>query len=481
MIKEDLRSIRTKAKQILDSLEVNKSSTYEYTKEEGQQRQSYNSWIRGEVTITTTAAITSNSPTATDEYVEKEEYPSNRCKYFDKNGFLLLRAFSNEDEIKSMKDQMQSLVDEQWHPNDDDNNDDNNDNENNNNNDSNSNSSDYGQNRNGTKITVFRTDDKQIDTQGSDDYFLESANKVHFFAESKAIQTSSTKLKPEFLQNKMKALNKAGHGLHMMPGPFQAYTKSTKLQSIVHELGWEDPVVPQSMYIFKQAHVGGEVTSHQDSTFLYTTPKQSCLGLWLALDDATVENGCLWVRPYSHFEKVRRVFGRNPEHFSEEVIKKRGNVAHGDLSKSQMIFTAAQLPKDHDCDGTTTRSTATIPWEGSIPQSMNKNGDNDDNDDDDNETKNTSSQWDALFSVGFVPIECKAGDLIIFPGELDHLSLANHSEHQRHTFQLHLVEGEGAGVHWAESNWLQYPKGIPFMRLNEDYDNDGKNRNEQST
>jgi ectoine hydroxylase-related dioxygenase (phytanoyl-CoA dioxygenase family) len=32
---------------------------------------------------------------------------------------------------------------------------------------------------------------------------------------------------------------------------------------------------------------------HQDSTFLYTDPP-SCVGLWLALEDATRANGCLW-------------------------------------------------------------------------------------------------------------------------------------------------------------------------------------------
>ena len=33
-----------------------------------------------------------------------------------------------------------------------------------------------------------------------------------------------------------------------------------------------------SMYIFKQANVGSEVTPHQDSTFLHTSPKQTVLG-----------------------------------------------------------------------------------------------------------------------------------------------------------------------------------------------------------
>ena len=38
---------------------------------------------------------------------------------------------------------------------------------------------------------------------------------------------------------------------------------------------------------------------HQDGTFLYTEP-QSVTGLWWALEDATLENGCLWAVPGSH-------------------------------------------------------------------------------------------------------------------------------------------------------------------------------------
>ena len=53
------------------------------------------------------------------------------------------------------------------------------------------------------------------------------------------------------------------------------------------------------MYIFKQPNIGGEVTCHQDATFLYTEPLRM-VGLWFALEDATIENGCLWVIPGGH-------------------------------------------------------------------------------------------------------------------------------------------------------------------------------------
>lgn len=38
---------------------------------------------------------------------------------------------------------------------------------------------------------------------------------------------------------------------------------------------------------------------HQDATFLNTTPMK-LYGLWIALEDATLENGCLWFMPGSH-------------------------------------------------------------------------------------------------------------------------------------------------------------------------------------
>ena len=56
--------------------------------------------------------------------------------------------------------------------------------------------------------------------------------------------------------------------------------------------------------------VGGEVVPNQDSTFLWTDPKPSAIGLWLALEDATVENGCLWSLPGSQDEGVHKRFVR---------------------------------------------------------------------------------------------------------------------------------------------------------------------------
>lgn len=266
-------------------------------------------------------------------------------------------------------------------------------------------------------LPVFDTSEDDDRTQAqSCDYFLDSADRVHFFLE-KGTQGEDGKLKPEV--DKTRALNKVGHGLHLCDKVFEEYSQSSKVSELVAELGWKDPVLPQSMYIFKQPTIGGEVTSHQDSTFLHTTPRLTCLGLWLALDPANTTNGGLWARPGSHKEPLRRIFKRNPEHFA------------GDKSKPQMIFEDVN---------------AGPQWEGKMPEGW-------------------QPPSTGLLEKGFKPVECNVGDLVVIHGSVDHLSLPNVSGATRDTFQLHLVEGPGEGVTWSTGNWLQYPAGKLFPSL----------------
>jgi phytanoyl-CoA hydroxylase len=63
------------------------------------------------------------------------------------------------------------------------------------------------------------------------------------------------------------------------------------------------------MYIFKQPRIGGEVVQHQDATFLYTDPI-TVTGFWFALQDATIDNGCLWAVPGGHRTPLRKRFQR---------------------------------------------------------------------------------------------------------------------------------------------------------------------------
>ena len=140
-------------------------------------------------------------------------------------------------------------------------------------------------------VSIFSTHEQ---TRTSDDYFLESGDKIRFFFEENAFLPDGT-----LRQSKERSINKIGHALHDLDPVFGKFSRTEEIKQLVSDLGIADPLLLQSMYIFKQPNIGGEVTCHQDATFLYTEPLRM-LGLWFALEDAGVENGCLWAIPGGH-------------------------------------------------------------------------------------------------------------------------------------------------------------------------------------
>ncbi|XP_057542730.1 phytanoyl-CoA dioxygenase [Amaranthus tricolor] len=261
----------------------------------------------------------------------------NQLEIFNSQGYLVLESFSSTEEVASMRKRMKQLLDE----------------------------------FDCSTSVIFSTKDH---SHAKDKYFYDSAEKISFFFEEKAFDEDG-KLK----QPKQLSINKVGHALHEDP-IFQKFSSSKNFSSLLSSLGYKRPVVIQSMYIFKQPGIGGEVVPHQDNSFLYTDPP-TCTGLWLALEDATKVNGCLWAIPGSHKHGLVRRFIRDDEgvHFD-----------HPSPSYEQ---------KD------------------------------------------------------FVPVEVKAGSLVVIHGDLIHQSFENQSPNSRHAYSLHVVDTDGCK--WAGDNWIR--------------------------
>jgi phytanoyl-CoA hydroxylase len=135
--------------------------------------------------------------------------------------------------------------------------------------------------------SIFTT---HADAETLDKYFLTSGDKIRCFLEEDG-----------------SSINKIGHALHDLDPTFDAFSRDPRLAALLKDLGVMDPQIWQSMYIYKNAYVGGEVSWHQDATYFSTEP-QTVKTLWFAVDDARLDNGCLWAAKCGANTPLREVF-----------------------------------------------------------------------------------------------------------------------------------------------------------------------------
>ena len=219
---------------------------------------------------------------------------------------------------------------------------------------------------------VFSTRDRR---RVVDAALMASAEAVHCFFEEEAFAADGTLAVP-----KAQSINKIGHALHDLDPVFDAFSHGPQLAELAVELGLVRPQVWQSQLIFKQPRIGGEVGWHQDASFFVTEP-QTVTTFWFALEDATLDNGCLWVEPGGH---------QGPR---------------------------AVLREQYVCRPTPEGLKLTMEQRSPL-------------------------YWPGMDRA--VPLPVPAGTLVVFGGLLPHCSLANRSPQSRLAYTLHATDATAA-------------------------------------
>jgi phytanoyl-CoA hydroxylase len=203
---------------------------------------------------------------------------STQREQFDRDGFLVLPGFKSVADLADVRARAQALVDA-FEPD--------------------------------GSTGVFSTRNQ---ARTADAALIASADQVHCFFEEEAFDAEGRLVVP-----KERAINKIGHALHDLDPVFERFSHGPELAAVAADLGLADPQVWQSQVIFKQPAIGGEVRWHQDATFFVSTPV-SVTTFWFALEDAAVDNGCLWAEPGGHRGPLRERFVRDGQQLNLEVL-----------------------------------------------------------------------------------------------------------------------------------------------------------------
>lgn len=201
-----------------------------------------------------------------------------QIQQFQQDGYVVIPNFKNADEIAALRERAAKIVDE-FDP--------------------------------ASSKSIFTTKEQE---KKVDHYFLNSGNNISCFFEEEAFDEQGN-----LRQAKSLSINKIGHAIHDLDPVFSAFSRGTALAKVAEQLGLQQPQIYQSMYIFKQPGIGGEVRWHQDATYFETDPV-SVTTFWFALEDATLENGCMWAEPGGHRTPMRERFVREGDQVRVEKL-----------------------------------------------------------------------------------------------------------------------------------------------------------------
>lgn len=145
-------------------------------------------------------------------------------------------------------------------------------------------------------------------------------------------------------------------------GPYDsrlsALSHHPKLQAVLRRLlGGQEPQLFQEMALIKPPHIGREKPWHQDDAYFDLPLGTPVVGVWIALDEATVENGCMQLLPGYHRKGPIIHFQRRDWQICDTEILGLKSVA-APLPAGGLLLFDGMLPHGTPHNGSATRRRA---------------------------------------------------------------------------------------------------------------------------
>ena len=120
-----------------------------------------------------------------------------------------------------------------------------------------------------------------------------------------------------------------------------ALVEHPRIQGFVEQLLGEEAVMQADMALCKPAFIGAEKPWHQDNAYFNYLPLESRVTAWIALDDATIENGCMHMLP-GNYLPLRHHHTTDCEIVPERIDKTKAVPV--ELRAGGVIYFTAMIP-----------------------------------------------------------------------------------------------------------------------------------------
>ena len=124
-----------------------------------------------------------------------------------------------------------------------------------------------------------------------------------------------------------------------------SFVTRPELLDMVEQLIGEDIILWGTTIFGKPAHGGKATPWHQDGAYYPIRPLET-LSIWIALDDAVPDNGCMRFIPGSH--KDRKIFSHHWEEDQDLTINRVCDSEHFDEASARDLVLAAGQISFHD-------------------------------------------------------------------------------------------------------------------------------------